>query len=51
MREGFKGLPIGLQLIADSFQEKKLIQAAYTYENSDDRRLKNGDCVRKMIKK
>lgn len=44
------GLPIGLQLIADSFQEKKLIQAAYTYENSDDRRLKNGDCVRKMIK-
>ena len=27
-----KGLPIGLQLIADSFQEKKLIQAAYTYE-------------------
>lgn len=34
-----KGLPIGLQLIADSFQEKKLIQAAYTYENS--RKLKN----------
>lgn len=27
-----KGLPIGLQLIADSFHEKKLIQAAYTYE-------------------
>lgn len=27
-----KGLPIGLQLIADSFNEKKLIQAAYTYE-------------------
>ncbi|MBD5452388.1 MAG: Asp-tRNA(Asn)/Glu-tRNA(Gln) amidotransferase subunit GatA [Lachnospiraceae bacterium] len=27
-----KGLPIGLQLIADSFQEKKLIQTAYTYE-------------------
>lgn len=26
------GLPIGLQLIADRFQEKKLIQAAYTYE-------------------
>jgi aspartyl-tRNA(Asn)/glutamyl-tRNA(Gln) amidotransferase subunit A len=26
------GLPIGLQLISDSFQEKKLIQAAYTYE-------------------
>lgn len=27
-----KGLPVGLQLIADRFQEKKLIQAAYTYE-------------------
>lgn len=27
-----KGLPIGVQLLADSFQEKKLIQAAYTYE-------------------
>ena len=27
-----KELPIGLQLIADRFQEKKLIQAAYTYE-------------------
>ena len=27
-----KGLPVGLQLIGDCFQEKKLIQAAYTYE-------------------
>ncbi|MCD8039738.1 MAG: Asp-tRNA(Asn)/Glu-tRNA(Gln) amidotransferase subunit GatA [Lachnospiraceae bacterium] len=27
-----KGLPIGLQLIADSFREKTLIRAAYTYE-------------------
>ena len=27
-----KGLPIGLQLIGDCFKEKKLIQAAYTYE-------------------
>lgn len=26
------GLPIGLQMIADCFQEKKMIQAAYTYE-------------------
>lgn len=26
------GLPVGLQLIADCFQEKKLLQAAYTYE-------------------
>jgi aspartyl-tRNA(Asn)/glutamyl-tRNA(Gln) amidotransferase subunit A len=29
-----KGLPIGLQLIGDCFAEKKLIQAAYTYEQS-----------------
>lgn len=28
------GLPIGLQLIGDSFKEKKLIQAAYTYERA-----------------
>lgn len=27
-----KGLPIGMQLIGDCFQEKKLLQAAYTYE-------------------
>ncbi|MGN0354464.1 MAG: Asp-tRNA(Asn)/Glu-tRNA(Gln) amidotransferase subunit GatA [Muricoprocola sp.] len=27
-----KGLPIGLQLLGDCFQEKKIIQAAYTYE-------------------
>ena len=26
------GLPIGLQLIGDCFQEKKLLQIAYTYE-------------------
>ena len=30
-----KGLPIGLQLIGDCFQEKKLIRAAYTYEQSE----------------
>lgn len=29
-----KGLPVGLQLIGDCFSEKKLIQAAYTYEQS-----------------
>ena len=29
-----KGLPIGLQLIGDCFQEKKLIQAAYAYERA-----------------
>ena len=28
------GLPIGLQLIADCFQEKKLIQTAYAYEKT-----------------
>ena len=27
-----QGLPSGMQLLADSFEEKKLIQAAYTYE-------------------
>ena len=27
-----QGLPIGMQLLADIFEEKKLIQAAYTYE-------------------
>ena len=37
-----KGLPIGLQLIADSFNEKKLIQAAYTYEKiRGDFRIEN----------
>lgn len=29
-----KGLPIGLQLIGDCFQEKKIIRAAYTYERT-----------------
>ena len=33
-----KGLPIGLQLIGDCFQEKKLIQAAYTYEQLSSQR-------------
>lgn len=28
------GLPIGLQLIGDCFQEKKLLRAAYTYEQA-----------------
>jgi len=27
-----KGLPVGLQILADSFNEKKLINAAYAYE-------------------
>lgn len=29
-----KGLPIGLQLIGDCFQEKKLLRAAYSYEKA-----------------
>lgn len=29
-----KGLPIGLQLLADRFSEKKLIRAAYAYEQT-----------------
>jgi len=28
------GLPIGLQLIGDCFAEKKIIRAAYTYEQT-----------------
>ena len=28
------GLPIGVQLIGDCFEEKKLIRAAYTYEKA-----------------
>lgn len=34
------GLPIGLQLIGDCFQEKKLIRAAYTYEQREQREKK-----------
>lgn len=30
--EDAEGLPVGLQLIGDCFQEKKLLQIAYTYE-------------------
>lgn len=30
-----KGLPIGLQLIGDCFQEKKIIRAAYSYEKRE----------------
>ena len=29
-----KGLPIGMQLIGDCFQEKKIIRAAYTFEQT-----------------
>lgn len=40
-----KGLPIGLQLIADRFQEKKLIQAAYTYEKNEKKEWENGKAI------
>jgi len=33
------GLPIGLQLIGDCFQEKKLLRAAYTYEQAKSAEL------------
>ena len=33
-----KGLPIGLQLIGDCFQEKKIIRAAYTLEKTREGR-------------
>ncbi len=29
-----KGLPIGMQMIGNCYQEKKLIQTAYTYEQT-----------------
>lgn len=32
-----KGLPIGMQLIGDCFQEKKIIRAAYTFEQNRSR--------------
>lgn len=34
--EDRKGLPIGLQLMGDCFQEKKLLQIAFTYEQLRD---------------
>ncbi len=32
-----KGLPIGMQLIGDCFQEKKIIRVAYTFEQNRSR--------------
>ena len=34
-----KGLPIGLQLIGDCFQEKKIIQAAYAFEQAREMKV------------
>lgn len=39
--EDSKGLPVGMQLIGDCFEEKKLIQAAYTLECAVKRGEKN----------
>jgi aspartyl-tRNA(Asn)/glutamyl-tRNA(Gln) amidotransferase subunit A len=33
-----KGLPIGLQLIGDCFQENKILRAAYTFERSQTKK-------------
>lgn len=34
-----RGLPIGMQLIGNSFQEKTLIRAAYTYERATEKQF------------
>ncbi len=36
-----KGMPIGMQLIGDKFQEKTILNAAYTYEQATNFREKN----------
>ena len=39
------GLPVGMQLIGNCFEEKKLIQTAYTYEQriqAPDNRCRDG---------
>lgn len=41
-----KGLPIGLQLIGDCFEEKKLIRAAYTFEQT--RAYERAEFAKKM---
>ena len=43
-----KGLPIGFQIIANSFEEEKIFRAAYTYEQNTNFRsnkptFKGGD--------
>ena len=40
-----KGLPIGMQLIGDCFQEEKLLRAAYTYEQYE-KNSRNADIHR-----
>ena len=36
-----KGLPIGMQLIGNVFQEKKLLRAAYTYECATEKQFEH----------
>lgn len=38
-----KGLPIGLQLIGDCYQEKNLIRTAYTYEKAVEKQDRKGE--------
>ena len=40
-----KGLPVGIQMLGDCFQEKKLIRMAYTYEQSQNRRVQDEQTV------
>lgn len=42
--EDSQGLPIGLQMIADRFEEKKLLRAAYTYEQAGGK-CENGKAI------
>lgn len=44
-----KGLPIGMQLIGNSFQEKILIRAAYTYECATDKMYETPAELRTVI--
>ena len=44
-----KGLPIGMQMIGDCYQEKKLLQAAHTYER--DRKIMHGRSWQKQLRK
>lgn len=41
-----KGLPVGMQLIGNSFQEKTLIRAAYTYECATEKQFEVSADVR-----
>ena len=36
-----QGLPIGFQLVANQFQEEKILKAAYTFEKNTDFKQNN----------